>query len=467
VQIPILSGIYADGSPDFRTSYPRNLVPVPKATGLSAGYLKPAPGLVPFATAPGVGRGAIVRDGVVYRVQGTSLVSVGSDGSVSTLGTIPGTDNVTMDYSFDLLSISANGNLYYWDAINGVRQVTDPDLGTVLDHIWVDGYFMTTDGRFLIVTELTDPFSVNPLKYGSSEADPDPIVCLVKLRNEPYAFNRYTTEVFENVGGSNFPFQRIEGAQIQRGTFGSQTACVFSDSVAFLGSGEQETPGIFLVDSGRQVKVSTHEIDLILAQYSEEQLADAVLEQKLDRQHRNLLVHLPDRTLVYDAASSTELGQPVWYSLHSGIDGTGEYRARHFTWCYDKWLAADTQSGVIVETDESLASHYGQKVGWEFQTALIYNESRGAIINSLELVGLPGRAAFGDNPTIWQSYTDDGVSYSQEHPVSAGIQGQRQKRVQWRKCGKMRNYRSYRFRGTSDVMMPVARLEANLEPLNG
>jgi hypothetical protein len=68
-----------------------------------------------------------------------------------------------------------------------VRQVTDPDLGVVLDVVWVDGYFMTTDGEFLVVTELTDPTQVNPLKYGSSEVDPDPVVALLKLRNEVYA----------------------------------------------------------------------------------------------------------------------------------------------------------------------------------------------------------------------------------------------------------------------------------------
>ena len=76
---------------------------------------------------------------------------------------------------------------------------------------------MLTDGEFLIVTELNDPFSVSPLKYGSSEADPDPVKAILKLRNEPYALNRYTIEVFDNVGGEGFPFQRIEGAQTQTG----------------------------------------------------------------------------------------------------------------------------------------------------------------------------------------------------------------------------------------------------------
>jgi putative ABC transport system ATP-binding protein len=46
MQIPVLSGIYADGDADFRSSYPVNLVPVPKDSGVSQGYLRPADGIV-------------------------------------------------------------------------------------------------------------------------------------------------------------------------------------------------------------------------------------------------------------------------------------------------------------------------------------------------------------------------------------------------------------------------------------
>ena len=46
VQIPILNGIYTDNGPDFRTSYPVNMVPVPKSIGMNEGFLRPADGIV-------------------------------------------------------------------------------------------------------------------------------------------------------------------------------------------------------------------------------------------------------------------------------------------------------------------------------------------------------------------------------------------------------------------------------------
>jgi hypothetical protein len=225
MQIPILNGIYADAAPDFRTSYPKNLVPVPKQTGISGGYLRPADGVVEAGTGPGVGRGGINWNGVLYRVMGTKLVSIAENNTVTEIGDVGGTNRVTFDYGFTYLAIASNNNLFLYDGTT-LTQVTDPDLGVVLDVVWVDGYYMTTDGEFLVITDLANPFAVNPLKYGSSEADPDPINALLKLRNEVYALNRNTIEVFDNVGTTGFPFQRIAGAQIQKGAVGTHACCV-------------------------------------------------------------------------------------------------------------------------------------------------------------------------------------------------------------------------------------------------
>ena len=59
VQIPILNGIYTDTGPDLRTSYPVNMVPVPKDNGISGGFIRPADGLVANGTGPGIDRGGI------------------------------------------------------------------------------------------------------------------------------------------------------------------------------------------------------------------------------------------------------------------------------------------------------------------------------------------------------------------------------------------------------------------------
>lgn len=464
MQIPILQGIYSDSGPDLRTSYPVNLVPVPKENGISKGYLRPADGIVSSGSGPGIGRGGINWNGSCYRVMDTSLVKISVDGTVMTLGDVGTGGQVTMDYGFDRIAIASGGRLYYWDGTT-LTQVTDPDLGYVVDLKWIAGYYMLTDGTNLIVTELTDPTQINPLKYGSSEGDPDPIKAVLKLRNEIYAVNRYTIEAFDNVGGDFFPFQRIEGAHIRRGAMGTHTCCIYQEGIAFLGSAKNESPAIYVGINASSNKISTREIDTVLMGFTETQLESVVMEARNDKSNDYLYVHLPDRTLVYDVAASQAVSDHVWFTLTSSTSGFSQYLAKDFVWCYDKWLCSSPSSSNIGYMTNATGHHWASKVRWEFGTSITYNASMGAIFHALELVALSGSVELGKNPQISTSYSVDGQTWSQDKFISAGKIGDRSKRLVWRQQGFMRSWRVHRFRGDTDSHLAFARLEATLEPL--
>ena len=465
MQIPVLNGIYTNEQSDFRTSYPRNMIPVPKQNGISTGYLRPADGIVLDGTGPGVDRGGIEWNGICYRVMGTKLVRINTDGTNDVLGDVGGSGQVTLDYSFDRLAIASSGKLLYWDG-STLTQVTDPDLGDVLDFCWVDGYFLTTDGTSLIVTELTDPTSVNPLKYGSSEADPDSVVAILKLRNEVYALNQHTIEVFQNVGGSLFPFQRVPGAQMQRGCIGTFACAVFLENIAWLGNGRNEQPAVWIGNNGQTAKISTREIEQIINSYTSEQLAGVVMETRVADGHQFLYLHLPDQTLVYDGTGSQAVGEPVWFVLTSGAAYPGQYLAKNFVWCYGKWLCGDPSSGRYGHLTNAISSHWGELNSWEFGTTIVYNEGRGAVFHEIELVCLTGRVELGASPVISTAYSLDGETWSQERSRPAGRQGERIKRIAWLQQGFMRHWRVQRFKGTSDSHISVARLEARVEGMN-
>lgn len=463
MQIPVLNGTYTDGSADFRTSYPVNLVPVPKEQGISNGYLRPADGIIEDGAGPGTDRGGISWNGVCYRVMGTKLVRISTSGAVSVLGDVGDGGLVSFDYSFDRLAIASGGSLYYWNG--SLTKVADADLGEVIDVLWVDGYFMTTDGEFLVVTELNNPLEINPLKYGSSEVDPDPIKGIIKIQGEVYAMNRHTIEVFDNAGGENFPFQRIDGAMIQKGIIGTHCATILNGALAFMGSGRNEAPAVYIGGGGTAQKISTREVDQVLLQYTEDQLSKSMLETRVDKGHQHLLVHLPDRTMVFDVAATSSMEVPVWFTLTSAIDEFSVYRAQNLVWCYDKWLCGDPKSSKIGHLTDAVSSHYGDVVRWEFGTTILYNEGRGAIVHQLELVCLTGRVVLGSEPRISSSYSVDGETWSQDKFIRAGQIGDRAKRIVWLQQGVMRNWRVQRFMGTSDAHISVARLEAQVEPL--
>ncbi len=465
-QIPILSGIYADTAGALRTSYPRNYVPAPKDSGVNRGYLRPADGIRAFAShTAGPDRGGYAWRGVMYRVIGADLVRIAADGAVTVCGSVGAGGRVTMDSSFDVLAIWSGGRLFYWDGAS-LTMVTDPDLGNVIDGAWVAGYFVSTDGEFIIVTELNDRTSVNPLKYGSAESDPDGILAIDELRNEVYAMGRFTIEVFQNIGGDLFPFSRIEGAQVVRGIIGTHAYAPYMETWAFVGSARNEAPSVYLMGAGSTARIATDEIDTLLRGYSEAELADVLVETRIDKGRQHLHIHLPDRCLVYDHAASQELGAAAWVTLDSGNLTPAAYRARGMVWCYDKWLAGDIDSGEVGELVDDVSTHYGQRIGWEFGTAMVYNGGRGAIVHELELVAMPGRVAPGPEPVVWASYSHDGETWSMERAANAGQQGNRAARLVWRRQGRMSHYRMLKFRGTSDAHVPIVRLEAQMEALS-
>ena len=441
------------------------MIPVAMTSGISSGYLRTADGAVSLGASSGVPRGGINWNGELYRVMGTKLVKVDQFGVETVLGDVGAGDQVTLGYSADRLAIASAGNLYYWDGVT-LDQVLDPDLGTVLSFVWVDGYFVTTDGEYLIVTELSDPTLVNPLKYGSSEIDPDPIITVLKARNEVVAVNRYTIEFFNNVGGSLFPFQRIEGAQLQKGAIGLHCACTFADSIAFLGSGRNETPAIYMGMNGALQKISTSAIDTLLSEYGEVDLSAVILEAHDHQSHKQLRVRLPDRTLCFDLDASQSASAVSWFVLTSAAIGFTSYRIVDPVWCYDKWMVCDSVTNNHGVMSDDTALHFGQIVRWEFSTLIVYNGGKGLLWNQLELVCLTGRVTAGDDPVISTSYTLDGERWSEERPIRAGITGDRMRRLVWFQQGHMRNWRAQRFTGDSKARISALRLEVQVEPLN-
>lgn len=462
MQIPLLSGITTSEMADFNISYPVNLEPVAVDNGISQGYVRSAMGAASFATGPGVDRGGINWNGTLYRVMGTKLVSIAQNGVVVTLGDVGAGGPVSMDYGFDRLAIQSGTSLYYWNG-STLTQVTDPDLGQCLDVVWMDGYYISTDGTYIIVTDLTDPTSIDPLKYGSAEADPDMVTGLLRLRSELYVFGSNTIQIFTDQGGTVFPFAVNDGATIPIGCVGPRAKCLFSQTFAFCGAGRNHAPAIWQASGGTALKLSTRAIDDMLAEVAD--LSTVQLEARVSRDEERLYVHLPERTLVYLQKASTLADKPVWYVCKSGRGMDKAYRPRNAVYVYGKWFVGDTESNAVGVLDEGIATHFGEAVGWQIITPMLYNAAKSGIVHCLELVGLPGRHKSATEPAAFFSYSLDGETWSMERTNRLGRTGNRVRRITWNPHKRFRNYMALKFRGDSSALAGWAALEADIEPL--
>jgi hypothetical protein len=473
MQLQLINGIYTDSTADFRTSYPINMTPVPKQSGISEGYLRTTYGLTKFATGFGIDRGGIRWNDVLYRVSGNWLISIDQNGDVTQIGQVAGNLQCTMEYSLTDLVICTQGYAYIWSPTRPFTQITDPNLGNVFDVVWIDGYFIYTDGNYLVQSELTDPTKFDPNAYGSSIADPDPIRGVTKLRNELYAINRYSTEIFQDVGvnsatGQGFAFQRIPGALINVGCVGPRSKCKIGDGFCVVGGARTDSTSVWYIEGSQAVKVATREIEIILAEYTEQQIKDHCNTDNLTYYiHEFLIIYLPNHTLVWDQAASQAMKTPVWHIWSTSTDGNGPFRGQNAVYIYNKWIFGDSIDGTIGYWDETVNTHYGQAVGWRIDTQFVYNESKGFIINWAELVGLSGRYPDYNGQTISMSKTKDGLNWSDEKFISIGKAGDYTKRLRWRRLGIARNYMGLRFKGCSNYPITFARLEVDIKACNG
>jgi hypothetical protein len=456
-QASLLSGVVANKGAEFEVSHPTNLEPVIVSSGISKGQLRSAAGAVPFADGPGIDRGGVEWNGQCYRVMGTRLVRVLASGIVEDLGDVGGDGPVALDYSFDRLIIRSGTSIWYYTGSGAPSAITDPDLGPVVDSMWIGGYTMATDGKYIIITELNDPFSVKPLKYGSAESDPDNITGLIRVGVEAYVLGRDTIQVFQNVGGTGFPFANVPGAVINTGCISATAKTLFGNTFAFVGSARGDALGVFVAGSGTANKISTRVVDDALSAQLDP--AAIQLERRVSRDELRLLVHLQDETWVFMAKASEAAGEPVWYRLQSGYDQP--YRIRNAVMVYGKTLVGDTQSNAVGELSSDVSTHFGEPAQWQFDVGFLYNQGKGAIINSVELTGLPGR---GPGGVAFMSITQDGQTWSQERALTMRI-GQRGQRLQWRPRARMRSYAGLRFRGYDEALVGFAACEVDARAL--
>lgn len=459
MRIPLSTSAVADATAEFITSLPVNLEIVPTNNNIAEAQYRMTSGAISSATGPGIDRGGILWNDVMYRVMGTKLCSVSQYGVVTQIGDVGGTGPVGMDFSFDRLAIRSGTNLFYLKD-GTLTQVTDPNLGPVIDMMWIDGYFMTTDGTSVVVTDLTDPTKVIPLHYGSAEEDPDAITGLIKISDEATVLGRDTIQVLENVGGLGFPFANIKTASITIGCVGPLAKCLFDDTFAFVGSARNEAIGVYLAGQGSATRISNRRIDDELAKVADP--STIILENRTSRAERRLLVHLPDKTLVFLANASRTLQEVVWVVAQSG-EGQ-PYRLRNSVLAYGNMYVGDTQSAQIGQLTDAVSTQFGEVAEWRFDAGPVYNGGKGAILTSVELIGLPGRGESGG--TVFLSLTRDGENWSVERSIPMGDKGELTKRLQWRPRVNMRTWLGLRFRGYNSALPGFAALEAGLEPLN-
>jgi len=477
MEIPIASGFYEDETKPISAQECANWIPqLPQTEGLSRMQLKQPAGISLFSTAgTKICRGFHVMDSVAYSVNGTNLYSIASDGTATSLGTISGTSRVSMaDNGVQLCIVVPGSTAYIYTVAGGLVTITDTDFTTTLGPsdgvVFKDQYFIHWNNNsaastkpIFFISNLSDGTAYDALDFGTAEADPDEITALHVHRNQLFVCGKETIEPFQNVGGADFPFRRIQGGLIPKGIQATNSVTEYDSSFVFVGGGVNEKAALWRFQGGGAAKISTASIDRLIQDQTATRIEDVFCTTYSERGGFYLNLHLFDRTFTYDSATSALAGRPIWHERKSK-DEFGQlikWRVNHIVTAYGTLLVGDNQGASIGEMSSDTYTEYGDSMNQVVSSMPLANNGETLTFSEMELTCLTGTAASDDEePLVTRSISNDGgYTFGNTTSRTLGKQGEYKKRQIWRKEGQSYRYRVYRFIMDSPTRTGILKLE--------
>lgn len=401
-------------------------------------------------------RAAIAVGGVLYSVAGNGFYSVNSAGVETSIGTVTATGSVDIAKNSTQIAILVEPDLWVYEA-GVLTQVSDTDFTTrgakkmaVLDNF--GGFIEPSSGRFFIC-DLANFTVYDALDFATAEAQPDNLLSIESNQRQFVLFGEDTIELWDNVGGSGFPFARVANGYVECGVCGKDATTQADNTVFWLDHDRiaRRLEGI------TPRRISTDGCEQQWQDYAT--VADCKVSSYVYDGHTFVVYRFPTAgaTWVYD------INTGEWHERQSY--GYDHWRAAWVVKCYDKVLVGDTQTGNIGEMDANTFSEWGNALYREATTGVVLGESKWGYFDRLELDMEVGRAIGSDPSVMLDISNDGGMTFTAKQSRSLGAAGEFKKLVHWDRLGRAkRNQRAFRWRCTDDAPFVIneARLQARL-----
>lgn len=374
---------------------------------------------------PGVCRGQKYNQGVLYRVVGESLYSIASDGTHTSLGTIPGEARCIISaLGSSIIVVNGAGLVYIWNGTT-LTQNTDVNLGTpngvaVLNN---QAIYDAGTGQGFDVSDVGDPATISGLNNAQAESASDELVLPYAYRETLYLMGGDTTELWWNSGQGNPPFDKIQGAVIQVGLDARYSVADDEDFIYFLGSDKQFhalTAGASAVDE----VISTPEMSKEIQNYAT--TSDCIgWTMKLEGQ-KFYVATFPTQNITWVLPIGGE-----WFQWGSG--SSGRIRANSYSNAYGKHLVGDYTTAKMYELKAEVYTDASdeiirKRISAPIHGGLFKQDGKAFEINSIELMVQVGQGLLtgqGSDPVIGISVSrDGGQTFGTERFLRVGKRGE-------------------------------------------
>ncbi|MEM6162042.1 packaged DNA stabilization protein [Erwinia sp. P6884] len=469
-QLPLMKGTGKDfRNTDYVDLLPVNMLATPKEVLGANGYLRSFPGIAKKLEVDGPSRGGMFNSNqsVVYRVCGEKLYR-----GEEVIGSVSGNKRVSMACSYNSQAVGANGtmmlfrydnttkSLSNWDQSTGYIQY---DLGRLRDlcrnrsrYVWSkDG----TDSFF--VSDLED--ESKPDRYSAqyrAESQPDGIVGIDNWRDFVICFGATTIEYFSLTGASTAVGAALYTAQpsmmVQKGIAGTYCKTKFADSHAIISHPATGAPSVYLINSGQATPIATASVERILQSYTADELAAGVMETTRFEAHELLLIHLVRHVLVYDGSVSQS--GPQWSILKTGL-ADNAWRGIDLIYEGSAITCGDKSSPATGTLTMSSSAQYGEE-----QEHLLYTpmfKADNARVFDFEIESSSGLVQVADR--LFISATADGINYGREQMVSRDEPFAYDRRVLWRRIGRIRKNIGFKLRVITSAPVTLSGCQIRIE----
>ncbi|ABV74294.1 hypothetical protein BA3_0009 [Thalassomonas phage BA3] len=373
--------------------------------------LRHTPGLAFFCELPTFPVMAMHQNGSrAFAVTPRDMYEISKDGTYKRLGSVDFKGRVVMeDNGKQIVMVDGEKGYYYDSETEIVQEIKAEGFYPASTVTYQDGYFIFDrkgTGQFFI-SELLD-VAFDPLDFATAEGQPDPLLAVLSDHREVFMFGQETIEVWYNSGAADFPFERNQGAFIEKGIGAPYSVAKTNNTVYFIGSDLM----IYQITGYTPVRISTHAVEQTLKGVN---LSDAFAYTYQSEGHLFYVLTIPGKNLTwcYDISSgSWHVRQSYQFDRH--VSNNSIYFDQ-------KTLVGDFQNGRIYIMADNYYTDDGDPVVREFILPVVNNGREFLTVDSLELdlssgVGLT--VGQGSDPELRVYFSkDNGNEYSQNFKV--------------------------------------------------
>lgn len=386
-------------------------------------------------------RGIHSFDGKIYAVSGSTVYSINSDHVATSLGTI-GTNEGRVffeDNGADIVLIDGSSSGYTIIA-GTLALIADADFEGGSSIAYQDGYFIVTvpsTGRFRI-SDLNSSTNWIDTDFANAEGSGDKVRAVISDLRQLWLPGERTTEVYDNTGDTDFPFERIQAGFMQKGIAAPATLRRLDNSLVWL-SEDDRGQGLLVQANGyNPVTISPQPINWQWSRYSRIDDAFAFTYQIEGHEFYVLTFPTGNATWVYDVR------EKQWHQWSSNIDGNEQSRHRVNCHCFafGRHYIGDYSSGKIYTIEPDVYTEDGTTIIRDRISMNLEVDNERFSLDEIEIECQPGvglASGQGSDPLIMlRTSKDEGNTWGNERTRSAGMIGQYKRRAVWRKLGRSR-----------------------------